>query len=371
MFVYAYIDKLWHYSRTHRLLLISMDLHIFADPVPEAGWLAGKELTRAHGRDLIRVLAALARSASLRDAARSCGLSYRHAWGVLGEGARALGAPLVDMGRGRGARLTELGHRVLEADARVREALGPVFERLRGETRDILAGAATARRPALSLHASHDLALSELARLCAPTLDLRIRFQGAEECLAALARGECEVAGFHVADALPRAAAAAASLGQWLDPRRHQLVHFVAREQGLIVRPGARIRSVNDLARPGVRFAARAPQAGRGAASADLLAAEEVAAGRADAGFGLRAAAARLRLDFVHLATERYFLAVQRRTLRAPGFASMLASLRGRQFADSVARLRGYDASRAGERESIAAALSWIARTGPDAGPRS
>jgi molybdate-binding protein len=135
----------------------------------------------------------------------------------------------------------------------------------------------------------------------------------------------------------------------------------VAREQGLIVRPGARIRSVDDLARPGVRFAARPPQGGRSAASADLQVAEEVAAGRADAGFGLRAAAARLHLEFVHLATERYFLAAARRTLRGAEFQLLLASLRGRPFAQSVARLAGYDASRAGEQESIAAALSWIA----------
>lgn len=344
-----------------------MDLHIFADPDLDPGWLAGKELTRSHGRDLIRVLAALSRSSSLRDATRACGLSYRHAWGVLGEGARALGGPLVEMGRGRGARLTELGRRVLEADARVRDTLGPVFERLRGEARSILSGAATVRRAHLKMRASHDLALGELARLCEPSLELRVDFHGAEDCLASLARGDCDVAGFHVADALPRAAAAAASLGQWLDPRRHQLVHFVAREQGLIVRPGARIRGVNDLARPGVRFAARPPQAGRNAANADLLVAEEVAAGRADAGFGLRAAAARLRLDFVHLATERYFLAATRRTLRSPAFQTVLESLRSPQFADNVARLSGYDASRAGEQESIAAALSWIARNGSGA----
>lgn len=340
-----------------------MSIHTFSGPVFEAGWLAGEGLPRDHGRDLLRLLEALARSSSLRDAARACGLSYRYAWGLIGEGGRALGAPLVDMGRGRGARLTALGRRILEADTRIRDSLGPVFERLRGEMRGILVGALPASRTRLSLRASHDLALSELARACAPRLELEIDIHGAEDSLAALARGECDLAGFHVADALPRAAAAAAALGQWLDPRKHQLVHFVTREQGLIVRPGARIRGVNDLARPGVRFAGRPPQAGRSAANADLLVAEEVAAGRVDAGFGLRAAAARLRLDFVHLATERYFLAASRRTLRASAFQSLLQTLRSKAFASSVARLPGYDPSRAGEHESISAALSWIGRS--------
>ena len=340
-----------------------MNVHTIPVPAFDAGWLAGEGLPRDHGRDLIRLLDALGRSNSLRDAARTCGMSYRYAWGLIGEGARALGAPLVDMGRGRGARLTALGRRVLDADARIRDELGPVFERLRGEMRGILEGTPPVRRARLALRASHDLALSELARECAPRLDLEIDVHGGEDSLAALARGECDLAGFHVADALPRAAAAAAALGQWLDPRKHQLVHFVTREQGLIVRPGARIRSVNDLARPGVRFAGRPPQAGRSAANADLLVAEEVAAGRADAGFGLRAAAARLRLDFVHLATERYFLAASRRTLRGAAYQVLLQTLRGKAFAGSVSRLPGYDPSRAGERESIAAALSWIERS--------
>jgi molybdate transport repressor ModE-like protein len=336
-----------------------MSVHTFPDPAFDAAWLAGDGLPREHGRDLLRLLAALARSSSLSDAARTCGLSYRYAWGVIGEGARVLGAPLVDMGRGRGARLTPLGRRLLEADQHVREALEPAFERLGGELRGILAGALAARSR-LRLHASHDLALTELARACAPQLELEIGIHGAEDSLAALARGECELAGFHVADALPRAAAAAAALGQWLDPRKHQLVHFVTREQGLIVRPGTRIRSVNDLARPGVRFADRPPQAGRSAGNADLLVAEEVAAGRADAGFGLRAAAARLRLDFVPLATERYFLAAARRTLRAAPAQALLRTLRSAEFMRTVSRLPGYDPARAGEHETIAAALSWI-----------
>ena len=329
----------------------------------DAAWLVSEGLPREHGRDLLRLLGALARSNSLRDAARACGLSYRYAWGVIGEGARALGGPLVDMGRGRGARLTLLGRRVLDADQHVRQALDPVFERLRAELRGILAGALPASRARLRVRASHDLALSELARACTPQLELEIDIQGAEDCLAGLARAECELAGFHVADALPRAAAAAAALGQWLDPRKHQLVHFVTREQGLIVRPGTRIRGVNDLARPGVRFAGKPPQAGNSAGNADLLVAEEVAAGRADAGFGLRAAAARLRLDFVPLATERYFLAAARRTLRAAPAQALLRTLRSEQFAAAVARLPGYDAARAGEHESIAAALSWITRS--------
>jgi molybdate transport repressor ModE-like protein len=360
MFAHAYNDKPWHYICHLVILLISMDLHIFADPDLDAGWLAGKGLPRAHGRDLIRVLGALARSSSLRDAARACGLSYRHAWGVLGEGARALGAPLVEMGRGRGARLTLLGRRVLEADARVRDALAPVFERLRGELRAVLAEAPLpGQKPHLNLYASHDLALPVLARQCSARLQLDVSYRGADECLAALARGDCDLAGFHVADALPRAAAAAASLGRWLDPRKHQLVHFVNREQGIIVRPGARVRGVGDLARPGVRFMNRPPDAGLHA-NVDLAIAKAIVDGRADAGFGLRAAAAQHALDFVPLATERYYLAVQRRTLRGAPMQAVIDTLRGSAFRREAGHLPGYDTSGAGSREALTAALAWL-----------
>ena len=305
----------------------------------------------------MRLLGALSGAASLREAAHATGLSYRHAWGLLGAGARALGTPLVDMQRGRGARLTAFGLRLLDADAHVRAALGSQLERLRREVHAMLGEGFAGGRPAISLRASHDLALPLLARLSAPRVDLQVSFHGADECLAGLARGECQLAGFHVANALPRAAAAAAAVGRWLDPGKHQLVHFVEREQGIIVRPGVRIRGIHDLARPGVRFLNRPTGTHE---DLDLAVAAAVAAGRADAGFGLRAAAARYSLEFVPLAAERYYLAASRRSLRETPFQAVLATLRSREFAAAVAGLPGYDVAMAGTRETLTAALAWL-----------
>ena len=323
----------------------------------EPRWLSGDGLPPRHGRELLRLLAALGHAASLREAARATGVSYRHAWGLLGNGARALGAPLVDMQRGRGARLTAFGQRLLAADQHVRTTLDGPLERLRQEVRTMLGEALPGKRRRILVHASHDLALPLLARLSAPRLDLQVSFHGADECLAGLARGECELAGFHVANALPRAAAAAAAVGRWLDPRRHQLVHFVSREQGIIVRPGVRIRGIHDLARPGVRFLNRPPGTHD---NLDIAVASAVADGRADAGFGLRAAAARYSLEFVPLATERYYLAAARRSLREPPFQALLVMLRSREFASAVAALPGYDVAMAGTRETLTAALAWL-----------
>jgi molybdate transport repressor ModE-like protein len=316
-------------------------------------WLAGKGLPRERGRALLRLLAALAGSASLAEAARAAGLSYRAAWGLLGDAGRAFGAPLVDMQRGRRARLGDLGRKILAADERVRAVLGAHFERLRAEIPAMLAGALPGARPRLVLHASHDLALPMLATLCERTLALELVFHGADDSLAALARGECDAAGFHVADALPRAAAAAAALGRWLDPRKHSLIHFVTREQGLISRPGSRIRGVHDLARPGVRFIHRSTGSDESVAAA-------VAEGRADAGFGLRADATRFKLGFVPLARERYYFACAAAAFRGAGLRALIEVLRSPEFAARVAQLPGYEGSQAGRREALAAALAWV-----------
>src|SRR5512134_1084614 len=323
-------------------------------------WLAGRGFPRERGRTLLRLLAELAQSGSLREAALRAAISYRSAWGALNDGARLFGAPLVDMQRGRRASLSALGRRILEADERVRRGLGEQFERLRVEIPALLADALPGTRPRLALHASHDLALAALGEVCRRVLELEVVIRGADESLAALARGECDLAGFHVADALPRAAAAAAALGRWLDPRKHTLIHFVAREQGLIARPGSRIRGVHDLARPGVRFIHRQS---RPTDPGELSVAESVAAGRADAGFGLRADATRYKLAFTPLATERYFFACAKAALRGAALKALLDTLKSPAFAAHASRLPGYDASQSGRREALDAALTWVGRS--------
>jgi molybdate transport repressor ModE-like protein len=322
----------------------------------DAAWLSGPGLSRERGKALLRLLAELERSSSLREAARASGVSYRFAWGILGEAAPLFGAPLAHMQRGRSARLSPLGRKVLQADEKIRATLGEHLERLRSEIPAMLSPALPQTRPRLTLHGSHDLALASLPALCVERLELELLFKGSDDCLASLARGECEAAGFHVADALPRAAAAAAALGKWLDPRKHSLIHFVTREQGLIVRPGSKIRGVHDLARPGVRFIHR--QHGM----EDASVASAVAAKRADAGFGLRADATRYRLAFVPLAVERYFIACQKSAWRSAGVQALLQVLKGSEFAAQAALLPGYDASQAGARHALDAALTWVER---------
>jgi len=329
-------------------------------------WLASARLPAGHVGTLLRLLSAVRAGGSLKQAAQAMGLSYRFAWGLLGEAGRAFGVPLVEFRRGKGAQPTPLGEKLLWADGLVRRALDTHLGELRREIETGLADTLPQRMPRLLVHASHDLALPLLAKLCAGRADVEVAFRGSDDCLAALAQGRCDLAGFHVADALPRAAAAAAALGRWLDPRKHLLIHFVTREQGLIARPDSHIRNVHDLARPGVRFIHRQSASDPALpGQKDWSVAAAVAQGRADAGFGLRPDAVRFSLDFVPLAVERYFLACSRAAARGPSVRILLEALRSPDFKHQVAQLPGYDASKSGTRESLDAALDWVARTRP------
>jgi len=330
----------------------------------DVSWLTGPGLPRERGRLLLLLLRQLAGSESLREAAASTKISYRFAWGVLSDAEAVLGGPLVDMRRGRPARLSQLGQKVVVADERVRQLLADHLQSLGTEITAALVDAIPSARPRLRLFGSPDLALAQLPENCTDLLELLVEFKEGEEALAALSRGECDVAGFHVADALPRAAVAAAALGKWLDPRRHALICFVRREQGLIVRPGSRIKGVSDLTRRRVKFVHRHDiESAAASRSGGTSVATAVAEGRADAAFGVRAEAAQLKLQFIPLAVERYFFAFAKAARRSTALQALIRILQGADFQARVMRLPGYDISQLGRHEPIDSALSWLVHT--------
>ena len=73
-----------------------------------------------------------------------------------------------------------------------------------------------------------------------------------------------------------------------------------------------------------------------------------VASGGADAGFGLRAAAAEYGLAFVPLVRERYFLAIRAKDAAKPPFVRLIEVLKSAAFARRVRRLPGYHPAAAG-----------------------
>lgn len=150
------------------------------------------------------------------------------------------------------------------------------------------------------------------------------------------------------------------------------LVHFCAREQGLLVAKGnpLGLANVGDMRRARPRIAVRPEGAGAqqllhallkhdGVALTELgstcLAptgpdvAQAIRAGHADCGIATRAIATAADLDFLPLITERFDFLMRQRDSYRPALGQLLALLRTPAFADRAAELGGLDVSDAGK----------------------
>ncbi len=332
---------------------------------------------------LFALLEAVAATGSLRQAAQAVGLSYRHAWGLVGRWTGLLGQPLLNLERGRGATLAPMGTKLLEIEGRARARLAPQLAALSREAAQALAELAPPATRGLRIEASHDLALEGLRRLAARGPRLDLQFRGSLEALDAFAAGRCDLAGFHVpADDI--AVRLAPSFRPALRGGAVRLIRVADRVQGLMVRnaDARRIRGLRELARPGVRFVNRqrgsgtrllldlllsaqgiAPESVAGYESEEFThaaVAATVASGMADAGFGVKAAASQARLAFIPVAREHYFLAAREALLRTEPGRDLVRLLMGRGFRNLVAKLPGYDATGSGRIEEVGAALPWL-----------
>lgn len=211
---------------------------------------------------------------------------------------------------------------------------------------------------------SHDPLLEWAAR--ESRCGLAILACGSREGIARLARGEATAAAAHWRDAAT-GEFNVALVREALPAHDAVVLEWARRTQGLLVAHGNphRIRKLADLTRPRVRVARR--QAGSGShrlleqllgaarvpldrirwtpgevhAETELAAA--IGGGRADAGFGIEAAARAHDLAFIALATERIDLVCRRREVFEPALQALLAFARTRAFAERARALGGYD----------------------------
>ena len=223
---------------------------------------------------------------------------------------------------------------------------------------------------------SHDLVLDLAAsklRTVDPGVTLASSNVGSLGGLVALRDGLCHLAGSHLLDP---------ETGQYTLPyvdrvlgeRDVAVVRLVHREQGLIVAPGnpLAIGAIEDVARADVRYINRQRGAGtrvlldhelrRRAIPADavsgyareehthLAVAAAIAAGRADTGLGIMAAARAFALDFVPVTREPYDLVLSTDTLENPVTAPLWALLQDPDFRDAVEELGGYGTAEMGRR---------------------
>ena len=328
-----------------------------------SGLSAGIVWQDAHGTRVdprvLALLAALQRHATLKAAADEVRLSYRAAWGLLMDAGERAGAPLVEMQRGRGARLTRLGAELVRNDEGLKRALQPLRERF------AVHAAGTSTPMPMRMAASHDPLLAQFCERFAVPAGLigDVSFRGSEDCLALFSRGAVEIAGFHLDDV---------DLRRYVRSGRDSLIRFAEREQGLIVAHGnpKSLATLRDVAHRHARFVNRQrgsgtrrhidrllaeagirPDAVRGYSTEEhthLAVAATVATGRADVGFGVHAAAAQFDLDFVPVLREQYWLAVRTATLSAATGEQLLDALGGKPLARLARRLPGYDLRQAG-----------------------
>lgn len=321
-----------------------------------------------------RVLALLLEiegSGNLRTACATLSVSYRRAWDLLAEMEGILGGAVVDMTRGKGTTLTELGRRLLWADKLIHARFDPLLDSMAMEIDSEIQGAIRRVENNLKIYASHGFAVAALnAYLQRTFAPVEISYRGSFEGLRALHRGACDLAGFHVpvgefeAPVFER-------LRELFKPS-HVVINVATRRQGLMVPKGnpKNLWAIQDLLRPGVIIVNR--QQGSGTrVILDLLLKREgnggpqiagfesvelthaaiaayVASGKADAGLGVETAARQFDLDFVPILTERYFFLCEKATLIDPRFEATLAFLQTAQFRAEISKLPGYDASATG-----------------------
>jgi putative molybdopterin biosynthesis protein len=224
---------------------------------------------------------------------------------------------------------------------------------------------------------SHDLVLDLAAsalRASDPGLTLASSNVGSLGGLVALRDGLCHLAGSHLLDPetgeytlpyLPRVFGAGADV---------VVVRLVHRAQGLIVAPGnpLGLTGLDDLSRPGLRYVNRQRGAGtrvlldhelcrRGVAAHGIVGyqraehthlgvAAAVAAGRADTGLGILAAARAFGLDFVPVVEEPYDLVLTREAHDSALLAPLWELLADEKFRAAVESLGGYSCTHTGTR---------------------
>ena len=76
-----------------------------------------------------------------------------------------------------------------------------------------------------------------------------------------------------------------------------------------------------------------------------LAVAAAVASGMADVGFGIEAAAKKLRLQFIPMFTEDYYLLVKKEALEQKNIADLIDVLKSATFRSLVGGIPGYDAT--------------------------
>ena len=333
---------------------------------------------------LIELLQAVAQQGSISAAARALDFSYRHVWGELKRWEEHLGQALVTWDKGQPARLTEFAAKLVWAERQAQVRLAPQIDALRADLERVFAVAFDPKAHVVTLHASHDDALTALREFALPLqLHLDVRFCGSVDALRGLNEGRCVLAGFHTVHGARQGSLAERVYKPLLQPGRHKIIGFANRTQGLLVAQGnpLGIKSLQDVKRLKARYINRPLGTGTRVVLDELLeqdglqpqhlagyahcepshgaVALAVANGAADVGLGIEIAARTHGLDFVPLVQEHYHLVCLKSALNEPTVVALCNLLKTPAWQTQLAALPGYTPAHSGEVVSMRQLLPW------------
>ena len=330
----------------------------------------GEELD-AH---LFHLLAAIHEQGKLTSAAETAGISYRHSWNLLNKWSHFFGTELVTLQKGRGAKLTTLGEKLLWAEQRVVARLQPQLENLASELNLEIQktyNGDVEDNTLLRIHASHGYAVALLPEYL-QTINLDLQYLSAVDAIKSLNRGHCDIAGFHIPISCQNEKVIK-RYRELVNVEKYRTIRFVTRQLGLVVKPEnpKNIHSLSDLTQSNVRFINRQKNSGTRALFDELIeslginsedivgydveefthsaVAAYIAAGMADVGFGVEAAARQFGLEFISVAQEQYLFLCSEAFLASEMGSVFLEGLGEIGLREAVGELPGYSADGCGE----------------------
>jgi putative molybdopterin biosynthesis protein len=293
---------------------------------------------------LSKILKDIGHGNSLVAASKKSDTSYRNAWGKMNDVETALGMPLILRTKGHGSKLTELGEFLI----RFVDEMKSEYAKNGGIHQEILLKEIKKIQKSESVRwkflSSSD---SIIQQAVAEVKGFDLKIAGSGESLEKLLNNEAHIAGYHVSDEKSSQA-----IHRRLSQSGIQIYPVMKRTQGLIVKKGnpLRIRSIDDLLSPKVRFINR--QIGSGTRLLlDTLLIEEgidpsevngylheefthsavanaILAGKADVGLGVKNIAIENNLGFVPLKDEIFFIAMHREMVAHSEASKLIRKIR-------------------------------------------
>ena len=294
-------------------------------------------------RDLVQLLIAIEEGSSLAKSTESMNLSYRSIWNRVRDAEKIIGRKLVNTVKGHGSTLT---HEARQLITLIQSCDNSVLEISHQIEKQITQGIQSLghSKQTWKMYASNDPLLEEILE---EIEFVEVRTMGSNQAIDGIMRGSCDLAGFHVPD------------GESTELVMHRLQkeNFIAipvmrRTQGLMIAKGnpLKIKKIQDLARPEVRFINRQKGAGTRLYLEQLLekngldhrkirgfnkeefthtaVANSILVGASDVGMGLEHTAVETGLDFLPMGEETYFLAMDAEMAKKNFIKNLIKNLR-------------------------------------------